>query len=419
MIDIKQLIKNPTLYKVEMSNRSKDETIVDRLVESYSGYLTNLPLLDALRAQKNTFNETIVSLTNEQKNIAIVEMKKISDEIKTLELKVKTFKDKADELLYLIPNLTSPQTPIGKDDSFNCVIETIGQKKIFDFVPVNYYDLPLFKRDYLGQKGVEAFGSRGYYIKGKLAKVQKALFEFVSKSIETAGFEYISVPIMINEKTLYGTGFFPGGIEDTYSVTSGDKTFYLVGTSEAPLMYLHSNTTLSLSEPVKITAQTPCFRKEAGSYGKDVAGGIRVHQFDKVEMVVICKPEESQNVFEELVNLTKSNINELGLNYQLLEISTGDISIKNHRQVDVEAWFPAQGQFRELCSASNCTDYQTRTLNITYINKNGDKEIAHSLNCTGVVNRFLYAILEQNQQFDGSVILPQGLANIVGFKTLD
>jgi seryl-tRNA synthetase len=414
MIDIKKLSINPTPYINEMVRRSKDPYIIESLQQNYLNYIDLNKQLDSKRAIKNSFNDKVIKLQGEEKSKAIVEMKLISTAIKELEQKVTEKKTIIDDLIYKIPNPTSDKTPIGKNSDDNVILKVLGEKQVFSFEPIHYHELPIFKKDYLGEKGVDAFGSRGYYIKGDLARLQYILFQYVLEKITAKGFQYIVPPILVNEKTLYGTGFFPDGIEDTYHVSAGDKTFYLVGTSEAPLMFMHSDSVVDLTKPILLTAQTPCFRKEAGSYGKDTQGGIRVHQFDKVETVALCKPEDADKVFDLLTETFVENARSLGLTLHYLEVCTGDISIKNHRQIDIEAWFPAQKQFRELASSSNCTDYQTRNLNTTYIDSNGNKSLAYSLNCTGVVNRMLYAILEQNQCEDGSVILPHELAKRFG-----
>lgn len=418
MIDIKQLTLDPTPYINELQKRNKNPQIALELQDYSKKFNSEQCVLDELRHKKNNFNNIVVTLKGEEKATAIQSMKQVSDSIKSQELIVSELKQKIESLLYKIPNITSNFTPVGKNGDDNKVIKYTGEKPLMNFTPKNYFDLPVFKRDYLGEKGVEAFGSRGYYIKGDLALLQRALYDYILQSLTSKGFEYVIPPIMVNEKTMFGTGFFPDGMEDAYVVTASDKTFYLVGTSEAPLMFMNSNNTLDLTKPQLYTAFTPCFRKEAGSYGQDTLGGIRVHQFDKIETIAICKPEDSEKVFDQLTNIFTENISKLGLHLQDLEVCSGDISIKNNRQIDIEAWFPAQNKYRELCSSSNCTDYQTRNLNITYIDSSGNKVLAHSLNATGVTNRTLFAILEQFQQEDGSVKIPELLAEKLGKNIL-
>jgi seryl-tRNA synthetase len=418
MIDIKKLSQDPTPYIEELKKRNKNPLLATDLADLHNLYLLEQQKLDLLRQKKNLFNDEVIKLQGEEKAAAISTMRTISDQIKSQELIVNEIKSKSEQIHYKIPNLTSSHTPVGKDSDDNKVLQYFGDKPSYSFTPKHYHELPIFKKNYLGEKGVEAFGTRGYYIKGDLALLQKALFDYILETIIAKGYDYVIPPIMVNDKTMYGTGFFPDGIEDAYVVNASDKTFYLVGTSEAPLMFMNSNSTVDLTDPILLTAFTPCFRKEAGSYGQDTQGGIRVHQFDKIETVAICKPEQSDAVFDTITKIFTENMQSLGLHFQHLEVCTGDISIKNNRQIDVEAWFPAQERYRELASSSNCTDYQTRNLNITYLDFDGNKQISHSLNCTGVTNRTMFAILEQFQQEDGSIRVPQVLQGKLGKEIL-
>jgi len=419
MISKQHLMQNPDLYKKEMEKRFKNPDLVDQIISINSDYLVNQKKLESLRSQKNTFNEKILSLPADQKPAAIAEMKQVSQSIKELEKITGELSLKLTDLLYQIPNLSWDGIPVGPDDSANVVTAVYGNKPEYDFQPKNYYDLPVFKRDYLSEKGVEASGFRGYYTKGNLARFQKVLFDWVYDRLIEKGFEYVIPPIFVNPEVMYGTGFFPAGIDDTYKVLENDREFYLPGTSEAALMFLHSNQTLDLAEPKKLTAWTRCFRKEAGSYGKDTKGGIRVTQFEKIETVFLCRPGDSNKVFEEMTNIFRGTLDLLGLCYHDLEVSSGDIGTKNYRQIDIEAWFPAQNTFRELASSSNCTDYQTRNLNIKCQDENGDIVLAHSLNCTGVVARTMFAIMEQNQDRDGRVKVPGVLVDRYGSQWLE
>jgi len=418
MIDVKKLVQNPDLYKNELAKRFMKPETVDNIVDLYQQNKQEQQILEELRKQKNEFNKKVIELSGEEKQTAILSMKTVSEKIKSHEELTKTIQEQLQDLLYKIPNLTWGDIPVGRDDSANVVIKDFGVKPSFNFEVKNYFDLPVFKRDYLSQKGVDAFGSRGYYIRGELMKLQRSLFNYVIDQLIAKNFELVYPPIMVNEESLYGTGFFPTGRDDMYQVQAGDKEYFLVGTSEAPLMFLESGNTLDLDEPKLLTASTTCFRKEAGSYGKDTQGGIRVHQFEKVETVCLCKPEDSEKMFNKLTQTFTDHMLLLGLHIHHLEVCSGDISIKNHRQIDIEAWFPAQNQYRELSSSSNCTDYQTRNLNIKYKKLNGDVELAHSLNCTGVVNRVLFAIMEQFQQEDGSVLVPAVLQPYFGKEVL-
>lgn len=419
MISIQHLANNHELYTLELQKRFMEETLASKCLLGFEEWKKIHSQLDTLRQKKNEFNKLVVGLKGDAKTQAIATMKETSDQIKELEEADRTLELEYQRLLSRIPNLTWSGIGVGIGETGNTETATFGTKPEFDFEPLPYYDLPLFKRDYLGQKGVQAAGYRGYYIVGPLARLQQALFAFTLESLMQKGFEFVIPPILVNEELLYGTGFFPSGMEDIYEVKEGDRSKYLVGTSEASLMFLHSNEVLDLATPKKLTAYTPCFRKEVGAHGKDTKGGIRVHQFDKIETVLICNPEDSAKVFDEITSVFHSTLDALGLYYHDLEVGSGDIAIKNHRQIDVEGWFPGLGAFRELASSSNCTDYQTRTLDIKVKTDGNEPVFAHSLNCTGITNRALFCILEQFQDKEGRVKVPEVLQSRFGGEWLE
>ncbi len=417
MISLTHLLQNPQIYKDELTKRFKDEIVIDQIVKFHELYKPKQSELENLRRQKNEFNDLVVNLAGEQKIAKISEMKIIAEQIKILEGEVRELKENLDKLLYLVPNLTWEKMPVGPDSDSNVETAIYGKKPEFDFEAKNYYDLPVFVRDYKMSKGVEAGGARAYYIAGELARFQKVLFDWVFEELTKSGFEYVIVPYMVSENLLFGTGFFPTGREDVYEVMGQNK--FLVGTSEAQLMFLHSDETLDLSKPKKLMGWTRCFRKESGSYGKDTKGGFRVHEFEKIETVILCEPSQTYVVFEEMTQIFRDKLDKLGLFYHDLETSTGDNGYKNHRMIDIEAWFPAQKTFREVCSSSICTDYQTRTLNIKFKNQKGETELAHSLNCTGITSRTMLAILEQFQDENGRVKIPQVLQERFGKEWLE
>jgi seryl-tRNA synthetase len=420
MISIQSLINQQQLFETELQKRFMDETLVIKTLQKYDQWKEKLSNLELLRQKKNDFNKIVITLSGDAKTEAIKEMKHTSDQITELEEKTKALHTELERLLARIPNLTWQGIPIGKGDTANLETGTFGVKPEFtDFEPKPYYELPVFQRDYLAQKGVEAAGFRGYYITGKLAKLQQVMFSYVLEKLIAQGFDYVIPPILVNEELLFGTGFFPTSMEDIFEVKEGDKSKYLVGTSEAPLMFLHSNQTLDLTNPIRLTAYTPCFRKEIGTYGKDTKGGIRVHQFDKIETVFLTSPETSSQVFEQMTEIFHQTLNDFGIFYHDLEVGSGDISVKNHRQIDIEGWFPGLQTFRELASSSNCTDYQTRTLNIKCKVIDGEPVYAHSLNCTGITNRTLFCILEQFQDKYGRVKVPEVLVKKFGKEFLE
>lgn len=418
MIDIRRLATNPETYAAELKKRSLDPNVATEAKQKYERLTSSKQTLDELREKKNEFNKTILTLNEADKKAAIEKMQTNAKDIKKLENEVKQLEEDLAALVYQIPNLTWSDIPVGADDSANVETATFGERPEFNFAPKHYYELPCFLRDYQARQGVAAAGARGYYLTGKLALLQRALFRYVEDKVIEAGFNYVIPPVMVNEDVMYGTGFFPSSKNDFYTVNPGQDDLYLVGSSEPSLIYLLQGQKLDLDEPRLLSANTTCFRREAGSYGQDTKGGIRVHQFEKIELVAVCKPEQSPEVFDVLTDFFTARTRELGLYVHHLEVSSGDISLKNHRQIDIEAWFPAQNKFRELCSSSNCTDYQTRNLKIRYATDQGGFGLAHSLNCTGVTNRTMFAILEQFQQADGSVIIPEVLVPYAGFDTL-
>jgi seryl-tRNA synthetase len=419
MIDVKHLVENTDLYTQELEKRFLDNTLAVQTRSAYESWKSRQAEFETLRAKQNSFNDQVVKLSGEEKTAAISQMKQLSEQVKGAEGEVRELKENLDNLVYKIPNLSWDGIPVGPDDGSNQITKVYGTAVNFDFEPRNYYELPVFERDYLSEKGVEAAGTRGYFIKGQLAKLQRVLFNWVLDDLIGQGFEYVIPPVMVNDKVMYGTGFFPSGKNDYYTVNPGEDDLYLVGSSEPSLMFLESGSLLDLTTPRKLTAWTTCFRREAGTYGKDTKGGIRVHQFEKVETVFICRPDQSHLVFEEMTQIFRHKLDQLGLHYHDLEVSSGDQSLKNNRMIDIEAWFPAQQAFREVCSSSNCTDYQTRNLNIRYKDDGGNVRLAHSLNCTGITNRTLFAIMEQFQQADGSVKIPQVLVEKFGQELLN
>lgn len=419
MISLQHLLQNPELYKHEMQKRFLDDYPIDKIINYHEQVRPLLLNLEECRQIKNEFNTIVIKLEGEEKLQKIQQMKVVSDRIKELEDLTKHLNHKIQTLLYQIPNITWEGMPVAADDKGNVETAIYGTKPEFSFTPKNYYDLPVFKKDYLSEKGVEAAGFRGYYIKGNLARFQKVLFDWVLDRLTAKGFDYIIPPVFVNEDVMYGSGFFPTGKDDVYEVSSGDRTQYLPGTSEAALMFMYSNQTLDLSDPIRLTAWTRCFRKEVGAHGKDTKGGFRVNQFEKIETVYICKPEDTYRMFDEMTSVFRETLIELGLHFHDLETSSGDNSYKNHRMIDIEAWFPAEHKFREVCSSSICTDYQTRNMNIKYKKGDGTTELAHSLNCTGITNRTMLAIMEQFQTEDGRVKVPKVLVERYGSEWLE
>lgn len=413
MIDVKHLIDNPDRYKGELKKRNHPSTdIVDTIISLYSEWKSVRIEYEELRQKQNSFNDSIGTLSADQKPSAIAQMKGISEQAKDKESVAKRIKSELDELVVKIPSLTWDGIPLGKDDSENVVSKVFGTKPLYDFEPKPYWELPVYRAFVDQEAGAKAMGARGFYMKGDMALFQRALFDYVLDEILKEGFELMYVPLMLNDTVLRGTGHIPDFDGQQYEVVLDDnRSYYLVGSSEPSIMGYYLNSTIpSLQKPILNTCWSSCFRKEAGSYGKDQQGILRVHQFEKIEMVAIATQEDAEELFEKFNSIEQHLYSGLEIHYQAVEVCSGDIPSKHRRQVDYEAWFPSQSRFREIGSNGNASDYQNRGLGITYSDDKGKKSIPWGLNCTAVTFRTGLAILEQNQQEDGSVVLPKVIA---------
>jgi seryl-tRNA synthetase len=347
MISLQHLIQNPDLYTAELQRRCLNSPdLVTKIVSTYNTWKTNQQQLDNLRSQKNDFNKKVTNLSGPEKQEAIAGMKNLAESVKGLESKTRELREALDVMIKKVPNLTSDKTPIGKSDEDNPVTEMWGDKPEYDFEPKPYWELPWYQ-DYVAQKeGAEAMGARGFYLRGDIAWFQKVLFDYALKIVRKHGLELFYVPLMLNDKVLTGTGHLPDFDGQQYEVQINDSTnYYLIGSSEPSIMGYYMNKDMgSLDKPELLTCWSSCFRKESGSYGKDQQGILRVHQFEKIEMVAICKPEEAEDLFIKFGKIEEEIYSSLGLHFRAVEVCMGDMPPKHHRQVDYEAWFPGVGK---------------------------------------------------------------------------
>jgi seryl-tRNA synthetase len=422
MINIQDLISQTENYKTNLTNRKKDPQLAAQTVLTYQNWKVLQSELDSLRAKKNQFNQEVVNLQGEAKMAAIANMKSVSEDIKTLEAKTKEIRDEYETLLKKIPSLTSTFTPVGRDDNDNPEVQVWGSKPAFDFTPKPYWELPVYTKCVHQEDGVKAMGSRGFYLSGQMAHFQKALFDYALDIIMSKGLDLMYVPLMLNSKVLTGTGHLPDFDGQQYEVPFDEnKTCYLIGSSEPSVMGFFMDKNVGyLSKPILRTCWSTCFRKEAGSYGKDQQGILRVHQFEKVEMVAVCKDQaQAEEYFDYFAKIEEEIYSSLGIHYRAVEVCTGDLPSKHWRQQDYEAWFPAADKFREICSNGNASDYQNRGLNVSYKSDDGNNYTPWGLNCSGITFRTGLAILEQFQQADGQVRLPEGIAKRMNREYLD
>lgn len=416
MIAINHLLENPELYKLNLTNRGGNPDFVDQILEIQPLWKVKQNELDNLRQQKNEFNKLIISLNGEDKIQKIGQMKLVSENIKILENEARELKENLDQLILKIPTLLSPKTPIGRDDNDNPELQKYNPKIEYNFTPKPYYELPSYLKYVSSQDGVKVMGSRGYYLHGDIALFQKTLFDYALEIVLKNGLELFYVPLMLNDKVLTGTGHIPDFDGQQYKVEVGEnKNHYLIGSSEPSIMgYFMDKNLGQLQDPVLATCWSTCFRQEAGSYGKDQQGILRVHQFEKVEMVALGTDQQMELTFDKFNKIVEEIYSGLGIHYRSVEVCSGDMPSKHTRQIDYEAWFPAASKYREICSSGDASDYQNRGLRITYKDQNGDNQTPAGLNCTAITFRTGLAILEQFQQQDGKIKLPEVLAAKMG-----
>ena len=400
MQDIKFIINN--IDAVKAGAEKKQVTVdIDKIIELNEKRKEIIQEVESLRAKQNEVSKEIPQAEDKSKLIA--EMTSVKEEIKSLEPKLSEIEQELDDLALKVPNPPHESVPFGKDDTENVQIKVHGEKPKFDFEPKNHIELGKSLDIIDIERGVRTSGARFYYLKNEGAMLELALLQFVMQKLHSKGFSPVIPPVLVKEEAMYATGFFPADRNEIYSVNPGEDNLFLVGTAEVPLTMLHAGETLETTTPKRYMGYSSCFRREAGSYGKDTAGIIRVHQFNKIEMFSFCPPEESWKEHDFLRSIEEEIMQELGFHYQVLNICGGDLGAPAAKKYDIEVWIPTQEKFRELTSCSNCTDFQARRANIK-INKEGKKEYIHTLNGTAVaMARTLVAIIENYQNEDGSV----------------
>lgn len=418
MFDVKFIIENPE--KVKKGAASKNIKIdIDKIIELYNLRRDKLVKLEALRAKQNEVSKEIPNAKDKTK--LLEEMKEVKGTIKTLEPEIEPLEKEIDELALIVPNPISDTTPVGKDETENVTVKTHGKKPKFDFEPKDHATLGKALDIIDIERGTRASGTRFYYLKNEAVLLEFALVQHVIHKLIKKGFHPVIPPVLVKEEAMYGTGFFPADRNEIYSVNPGEDNLFLVGTSEVPLTMLHASEILENKNlPIRYCGFSTCFRREAGSYGKDTAGIIRVHQFDKIEMYSFCHPSESEKEHKMIREIEEEIMQDLGFHYQVVNICSGDLGAPAAQKYDVEVWIPSQNRFRELTSCSNCTDFQSRRSKIRYKTEKGQNEYVHTLNGTATaIGRTLVAILENYQNKDGSVTIPEVLIPYMGgLKTI-
>lgn len=415
MIDLKVVRENPDAVRASQQARGEDPGLVDVLVEADSARRAAISAADTLRAEQKSASRLVGKATPEDRPGLLAAAKDLADRVKAAEV-AQADAEKAYTAAHMaLSNVIIDGVPAGGEDDF-VVLDTVGEAAAIDN-PKDHLELG----ESLGlidmERGAKVSGSRFYFLTGFGALLQLGLFQLAVRTATENGFTLMIPPVLVRPEVMQGTGFLGAHADEVYHLEEDDM--YLVGTSEVPLAGYHSGEILDLSRgPLRYAGWSSCFRREAGSYGKDTRGIIRVHQFDKVEAFVYAKPADAEAEHERLLGWQRQMLAHIEVPYRVIDIAAGDLGSSAARKFDCEAWVPTQQAYRELTSTSNCTTFQGRRLGVRYRDENGKPQTAATLNGTLATTRWLVAILENHQQPDGSVRIPDALVPYVGVDVL-
>ncbi len=417
MIDIKLLRENPDAVRASQKGRGEDESIVDRVLASDELRRIALSEFEALRAEQNLLSKAVAGAKGDEKAALLENAKSLANKVKEADTKRTELEDATKTLVMQLSNILDPSAPIGGEEDF-VVIEHIGTPRVFDFEAKDHVELGKLLGAIDTERGAKVAGSRSYYLTGTGAMLEFALVNFAIASALKAGFTPVIPPVLVNPSAMEGTGFLGQAAENVYHLEKDDV--YLVGTSEVPLAAFHMDEVLPAEKlPIRYAGYSSCFRREAGTYGKDTRGIIRVHQFDKVEMFSFCHPDQALEEHKRLLQWEKDFLNAMEIPYRVIDVASGDLGSSANRKFDIEAWIPTQNAYREVTSTSNCTEFQARRLNIRYKDADGTKAVA-TLNGTLVaIPRMIVAILENHQNADGTVNVPKALQAFLGTERFE
>jgi seryl-tRNA synthetase len=420
MLDIKLIRENPELVKANLSRRGNPETLqmLDELITLDKEWRLNNTRLNEMRHDRKLITVEIAKLkkTGQEATNEFTRAQNIDEKIKLTEKQVVEQEQKIHDYLLLLPNLLDDSVPLGKDSTDNVRVKTWGTIPQFSFPIKNHIDLALELDQIDMERAGKVSGARFFYLKNEVAMLDMALMCFAIEELSKRGYTPIVPPYMMKREAYEGVTSLGDFGDVLYKIENED--LYMIATSEHPMAAMLMNETLKEQDmPVKLSGISTCFRKEAGAHGKDTRGIFRTHQFNKVEQFIFCKPEDSSKLHEELLENAEVIIQKLGLAYQVVNVCTGDIGTVAAKKYDIEAWMPAQNGYREVVSCSNCTDYQGRRLKIKYREKEGapPKGFVHTLNSTAIATgRTIVALLENNQNADGTINVPEVLRKYMG-----
>ncbi|MCT1683950.1 serine--tRNA ligase [Corynebacterium appendicis] len=415
MIDLKFLRENPDVARASQQARGEDPALVDQLLAADEKRRASIQKADELRSEQKAFGKKIGQAAPEDRPALLEGSNELKEKVKAAEEEQKAAEADVEKLQYRIANIVE-DAPAGGEEDF-VVLEHVGEVPEFDFEVKDHLDLG----EALGiidmKRGTKVGGARFYYLVDDGAWMQLGMLMLAAQKAREAGFKVMVPPVLVRPEIMAGTGFLDAHDEEIYYLERDDM--YLVGTSEVALAGYHRDEIIDLSDgPLLYAGWSSCFRREAGSYGKDTKGILRVHQFDKLEMFAYCKPEDAEEMHQKLLGLEREMLAAVEVPYRIIDVAAGDLGSSAARKYDTEAWVPSQGTYRELTSTSNCTTFQARRLGTRYRDGDGKTQIAATLNGTLATTRWLVAILENNQRADGSVAVPEALRPWVGKDVL-
>ncbi|ARJ56154.1 serine--tRNA ligase [Campylobacter cuniculorum] len=407
MLDLKLFQKDFELFAQKLKNKKVDEDLLKILSELFAQLKKEKAILEELQAFQNKFSKELSNSTNKEE--LKIQLSENKAKISSLNQKVNALQNELQTISHSIPNIPDDDVPIGKDEDENIELKKVLEPPRFDFEPKEHFDLAA-KLDWIDfVRGVKISQSRFCVLKNEAALLNRALINYMIDFNCKRGFKLVNVPFLVNSNTMFGTGQLPKFKEDMYKIDAED--LYLISTSEIPVTNLYADEIIPKEMlPLKMTCYSACFRKEAGSAGRDTRGIIRQHQFEKVELVSITKPEQSDEVFEQMVSCGSDLLSSLGLAHRHMMLCTGDLGFSAAKTIDLEVWLPGQNRYREISSISNCRSFQARRAKIRYKNEQGKNELVHTLNGSSLaVGRTLVAIIENYQDKDGKIHIPDVL----------
>jgi seryl-tRNA synthetase len=412
VIDLNLLRENPDAIKESQRARGGNEDLVDQAAAADSQWRADLAAFEALRAEQNAHSKTVATAPKEEKAALVAAAQELAAQVKAADAKATAAAEELDQLLWKIENVVCEGVPAGGEDDFE-VLREVGTKPVFNFAAKDHSELGI-DLDILDlERGVKVSGSRFYFLKGWGARLELAMMNLALDQAAAAGFTALITPTLVRPEVMAGTGFLGSHADEIYYLPADD--LYLTGTSEVALAGYHRDEIIDLTDgPLRYAGWSTCYRREAGSAGRDTKGILRVHQFNKLEMFSYVEPEQAEAEHLKLLAWQEQMLQKCELPYRVIHTAAGDLGSSAARKYDIEAWVPSQETYRELTSTSNCTTFQARRLNIRYRKEDGKTTTVATLNGTLATTRWLVAILENHQQPDGSVRIPESLRPYLG-----